>query len=154
MCPKLIELLSWNGPTIHVCCFMLARASTETFVSRVQNTAKNSSLDEKFVSRVTRQPRYHSIHVEFVARGTGASGFVGLVVAVFLSRTAARQNTAANVLLTRKPVDRASGLYSPDCHLLGPPQQYVGGRQFHVNEGVEMAVREWLRLQKPHVQSF
>ena len=41
MCPKLIELLSWNGPTVHVCCFMLDRASTETFASRVQNTAKN-----------------------------------------------------------------------------------------------------------------
>ena len=56
MCPKLIELLSWNGPTVHVCCFMLARASTKTFVSRVQKTAekKESSLAYKFVSRVTR----------------------------------------------------------------------------------------------------
>jgi len=35
MCPKLIELLSWNGPTVHVWCFMLARASTKTFVSRI-----------------------------------------------------------------------------------------------------------------------
>jgi len=26
---------SWNGPTDHVCCLMLARASTETFVSRI-----------------------------------------------------------------------------------------------------------------------
>jgi len=34
MCPKLIELLSWNGPSVHVYCFMLARASTKTFVSR------------------------------------------------------------------------------------------------------------------------
>ena len=25
----------WNGPTVHVCCFMLARASTKTFVSRI-----------------------------------------------------------------------------------------------------------------------
>jgi len=33
-CPKLIELLSWNGPTVHVCCFMLARASTKTLISR------------------------------------------------------------------------------------------------------------------------
>jgi len=24
---------SWNGPTVHVCCFMLAHASTKTFVS-------------------------------------------------------------------------------------------------------------------------
>ena len=65
MCPKLIELLSWNGPTVHVYCFMLARASTETFVSRIHirqpspKTAKKSSLAEKFVRRVTRQPRYH-----------------------------------------------------------------------------------------------
>ena len=59
MCPELTELLSWNGPTVHVCCFMLACASAKTFVSRVQKTAKKSSLAEKFVSRVTRQPRYH-----------------------------------------------------------------------------------------------
>jgi len=32
---------------------MLARASTKTFVSRVQKTAKKSSLAEKFVTRVT-----------------------------------------------------------------------------------------------------
>jgi hypothetical protein len=25
----------WNGPTVHVCCFMLALASTKKFVSRV-----------------------------------------------------------------------------------------------------------------------
>ena len=54
MCPKFTELLSWNGPTVHVCCFMLGRASTKTFVSRVQKTAKKSSLAEKFVSRVIR----------------------------------------------------------------------------------------------------
>ena len=41
MCPKLTELLSWNGPTVHVCCFMLARASTKTFVSRFKKTSKN-----------------------------------------------------------------------------------------------------------------
>ena len=56
MCPKLIELLSWNGPTVHVCCFMLARASTKTFVSRVQNQRKNlrqpkNSLAGSLVSR-------------------------------------------------------------------------------------------------------
>ena len=28
------KISSWNGPTFHVCCFMLARASTKTFVSR------------------------------------------------------------------------------------------------------------------------
>jgi len=33
---------SWNRPTVHVCCFMLARASTKTFVSRVRkNSEKN-----------------------------------------------------------------------------------------------------------------
>ena len=48
MCPKLIELLSWNGPTVHVCCFMLALASTKTFVSRVQ---KKQRWEKIFVSR-------------------------------------------------------------------------------------------------------
>ena len=61
------KINSWNGPTVHVCCFMLARASTKTFVSRIHirqpipKTAKKSSLAETFVSRVTRQPRYNCI---------------------------------------------------------------------------------------------
>ena len=54
ICPNLIELLSWNGPTVNVCRFMLARTSTKTFVSRVQKTAGKSSLAEKFVSRFAR----------------------------------------------------------------------------------------------------
>ena len=29
------KLRSWNGPTVHVCCFMLARASTKTFIRRI-----------------------------------------------------------------------------------------------------------------------
>ena len=29
------KISSWNGPTVHVCCFMLARAYTKTFVSRI-----------------------------------------------------------------------------------------------------------------------
>jgi hypothetical protein len=29
------KISSWNRPTVHVCCFMLARASTKTFVSRI-----------------------------------------------------------------------------------------------------------------------
>jgi hypothetical protein len=45
------KISSWNGLTVHVCCFMLARASTETFVSRVQKTAKKSSLAGSLVSR-------------------------------------------------------------------------------------------------------
>ena len=49
------KISSWNGPTVHVCCFMLARASTKTLVSRVQKKlGKKSPLDKKFVSRVTR----------------------------------------------------------------------------------------------------
>ena len=35
------KISSWNGPTVHVCCFMLARASTKTFVSRVRKKRKN-----------------------------------------------------------------------------------------------------------------
>jgi C4-dicarboxylate transporter len=48
------KISSWSGPTVHVCCFMLARASTKTFVSRVRKTAKKISLAKKFVSGVTR----------------------------------------------------------------------------------------------------
>ena len=51
MCPKLIELLSWNGPTVHVCCFMLARASIKTFVSRFQKKQRK----KVFVSRKIRE---------------------------------------------------------------------------------------------------
>jgi len=29
------KISSWNGPTVHICCFTLARASTKTFVSRI-----------------------------------------------------------------------------------------------------------------------
>jgi len=47
MCPKLIELICWNDPTVHVCCFMLARASTKTFVNRVQKTAKKIFVSRK-----------------------------------------------------------------------------------------------------------
>ena len=43
------KISSWNGPTVHVCCFMLARTSTKTFVSRVRKTAKKI-----FVSRKNR----------------------------------------------------------------------------------------------------
>jgi hypothetical protein len=35
------KISSWNGPTVHVCYFMLARASTKTFVSRVRKQRKN-----------------------------------------------------------------------------------------------------------------
>ena len=48
MCPKLIELLSWNGPTVHVCCFMLARASTKTFVSRIHIRWPRPKNSEKY----------------------------------------------------------------------------------------------------------
>ena len=41
------NISSWNGPTVHVCCFMLARASTKTFVSRVRKTAKKIFVSRK-----------------------------------------------------------------------------------------------------------
>jgi hypothetical protein len=59
------KISSWNGPTVHVCCFMLARASNKTFVSRIHirwpspKKSEKSSLAEKFVSWVTHWPRYH-----------------------------------------------------------------------------------------------
>jgi len=41
------KISSWNGPTVHVCCFMLARSSTKTFVSRVRKTAKKNFVSRK-----------------------------------------------------------------------------------------------------------
>ena len=52
MCPKLIELLSWNGPTVHVCCFMLARASTKTFVSRIHIGQQRQKNSEKILRQL------------------------------------------------------------------------------------------------------
>ena len=41
------KISSWNGPTVHVCCFMLARASTKTFVIRFQKTVKKTFVSRK-----------------------------------------------------------------------------------------------------------
>jgi hypothetical protein len=41
-------------------------------------------------------------------------------------------------------------LAPPDFHLFGPLKQHLGGRLFHNNEEVEIAVDEWLRMQKPN----
>ena len=69
MCPKLIERLSWNGPTVHVCSFMLARTSTKTFVSRIhirQPSPKNS--EKIFVSRKIRQQGHSLAKVSLYSR--------------------------------------------------------------------------------------
>ena len=48
------KISSWNGPTVHVCCFMLARAyplkhslAESIFVSRVRKTAKKIFVSRK-----------------------------------------------------------------------------------------------------------
>ena len=41
------KISSWNGPTVHVCRLMLARASTKTFVSRVRKTVKKNLRQPK-----------------------------------------------------------------------------------------------------------
>ena len=54
--PNFIELLSWNGPTVDVCCFMLERASNKTFVSRIHIRQRSQkTATEIFVSRKSRQ---------------------------------------------------------------------------------------------------
>ena len=67
ICPKLTELLSWNGPTVHVCCFILARAFTKTFVCRIHIRLPSRKNSEKiFVSRVNRWPKYHCIYTIYI----------------------------------------------------------------------------------------
>jgi hypothetical protein len=51
---KTEKISSWNGPTVHVCCFMLAHASTKTSLAESEKQRKKSLLAEKFISRVTR----------------------------------------------------------------------------------------------------
>ena len=46
------KISSWNVPTFHVCCFMLARASTEAFVSRVQQTAIKIFVSRKITLKI------------------------------------------------------------------------------------------------------
>ena len=70
MCSKLNELLSWNGPTVHVCCFMLARASIITFVSRVQRTAKKIFVSRK-ISQQGHSLAEVSLYTRFVHRVRG-----------------------------------------------------------------------------------
>jgi len=43
------KVSSWNGPTVHVCCFMLTRTSTKRFVSRVRKTAKKIFFSRKIL---------------------------------------------------------------------------------------------------------
>ena len=49
------QISSWNGPTAHICCFTLARASTKTFVSRIHIRKLSPKNSEKIVSRKIRQ---------------------------------------------------------------------------------------------------
>ena len=58
------KISSWNGPTVHVCCFMLARASTKIFFSRIHIRQPNpySLAESIFVSRIhIRQPNPYSL---------------------------------------------------------------------------------------------
>ena len=58
------KISSWNGPTFHVCCFMLARASTKTFVSRFHIRQPSPKNSEKNL----RQPK-NSLPGSLVSRG-------------------------------------------------------------------------------------
>ena len=66
MCPKLMELLSWNGPTVHVCCFMLVRAHPlKHSLAESKKTAKKI-----FVNRKIRKQGHSlavvSLHILFL----------------------------------------------------------------------------------------
>jgi hypothetical protein len=41
------KISSWNGPTVHVCCFMLPHASTKTFISRIHIRYPSPKNSEK-----------------------------------------------------------------------------------------------------------
>ena len=58
------KISSWNGSTVHVCCFMLARASNKTFVSRIHIRQPSPKNSEKNL----RQPK-NSLAGSLVSRG-------------------------------------------------------------------------------------
>ena len=64
---------SWNGPTVHVCCFMLARASTKTFVSRIHIRQHSSPKKQRKKIFVSRKIRYAG---SLVSRSITVRGFV------------------------------------------------------------------------------
>ena len=87
MCPKVTELLSWNGPTVHVCCFMLARASTNTFVSRIhirQPSPKNN--EQIFVSRKIGQQGHSlaEVSLQLQVYQSGSMPWFSLQISVLL----------------------------------------------------------------------
>ena len=58
------KISSWNGPTVHVCCFMLVCASTKTFVSRIHIRQPSPKNSEKNL----RQPK-NSLAGSLISRG-------------------------------------------------------------------------------------
>jgi histone-lysine N-methyltransferase SETMAR len=54
------------------------------------------------------------------------------------------QQSVCQMLLSYSP-----DLAPSDFHLFEPLKQHLGGRRFHSNGEVEMAVRERLRMQEP-----
>ena len=58
------KISSWNGPIVHVCCFMLARESIKTFVSRIHIHQPSPKNGEKNL----HQPK-NSLAGSLVSRG-------------------------------------------------------------------------------------
>ena len=100
MCPKLIELLFWNGPTVHVWCFVLARAFTKTSVSRVQKT-DNSIYDFRLPPRCRRDLRSSGIlrSVEWWDRWVGPKRRYGI--------------TTLRCVITQKSADLNDQYFTP-----------------------------------------
>ena len=74
------KISSWNGPTVHFCCFMLARASTKTFVSRVRKTAKKI-----FVSRKIRYQGHSLAEVSLYMRSICMCVYIYIYICIFFS---------------------------------------------------------------------
>ena len=82
MCPKLIELLSGNDPTVNVCCFLLAHPSTKTFVRRIHIRQPSPKYSEKNL----RQPK-NSLAGSLVSRGIAVLTVVLQLPTVFSTVT-------------------------------------------------------------------
>ena len=89
------KISSWNGPTVHVCCFVLARASPKTFVSRIHSRQPSPKNSKK---KNLRQPK-NSLGGSLVSRGITV--YTGLVMHV--KHTISYHNSIYNRLPENQP---------------------------------------------------
>ena len=112
MCPKLTELLSWNGLTVHVCCFMLARAPTKKIRQSNPHSLTESKKQRKkiFFIRKIRQQGHSLAEVSlyFIRPFMFAAMLARIHQKKFVSRTHIRQPNPNSLAESKKQRKKSS----------------------------------------------